>query len=354
MTDSYFLGCNSASGFVSLFSELYDPYDGWNMYIIKGGPGTGKSTLMKKIASKAEKKGYTVEKIYCSSDPDSLDGVIIEDIKTAIADGTSPHVLEPKFAGACERIINLGDFWDEKVLKENRDEIIKYSTMISAQHGSCVRYLRAAQMIQNEISATVANYTDTDKIERYIKREMRGYDLNKGKEAFTVKNRIVTAATPDGLTTFKSPIFNHAETATIFKDPYNVIAPAIIERLATDFIDNKNSIIKCRTFLNPTNKTEHIILPELHTAYLTEWTGQGFESEKRKINITRFTTAGFKDSVKETDIAVKARNCAIKEATKHLKTAKELHDILEQYYINAMDYDKLNAYTDKFISECFT
>ena len=44
-----FLGANTPKGFVSLFDELYNPYDNTDAYIIKGGPGTGKSTLMKSV-----------------------------------------------------------------------------------------------------------------------------------------------------------------------------------------------------------------------------------------------------------------------------------------------------------------
>ena len=43
---SAFLGANTPKGFVSLFDELYNPYTTKNAYIIKGGPGTGKSSFI--------------------------------------------------------------------------------------------------------------------------------------------------------------------------------------------------------------------------------------------------------------------------------------------------------------------
>ena len=51
---SFFMGANSPAGFVSLFDDLYNPKGTRRCYIIKGGPGTGKSRLMKKIAAAAE------------------------------------------------------------------------------------------------------------------------------------------------------------------------------------------------------------------------------------------------------------------------------------------------------------
>ena len=43
---------------------------------VMGPSGCGKSTLLRRIAAHLEEQGETVELIHCSSDPDSLDGVI--------------------------------------------------------------------------------------------------------------------------------------------------------------------------------------------------------------------------------------------------------------------------------------
>lgn len=87
----YFLGANSAEGFVSLYDELIDESQASAVYILKGGPGCGKSTLMKKVGEEMEKGGYYVEYILCSGDPDSLDGILIPEKAVAIMDGTAPH-----------------------------------------------------------------------------------------------------------------------------------------------------------------------------------------------------------------------------------------------------------------------
>ena len=100
---SYFLGCSSPEGFHSFFGELCPTHSGGYTYIIKGGPGTGKSSLMKRINSALTDAGIETELIYCSSDPASLDGVYAPALNCWIADGTSPHTLEPKYPGAALR-----------------------------------------------------------------------------------------------------------------------------------------------------------------------------------------------------------------------------------------------------------
>ena len=57
----WFMGCNSQNGFYSLFGQFTRPEEGWRCILIKGGPGTGKSTLMKRVIKLALQRGQPVE-----------------------------------------------------------------------------------------------------------------------------------------------------------------------------------------------------------------------------------------------------------------------------------------------------
>lgn len=91
----YFLGANSPQGFYSLYSELLPPETASAVYILKGGPGCGKSTLMGRVAEQLARAGETVEYILCSGDPASLDGVVLLRLGAALVDGTAPHGMAP-------------------------------------------------------------------------------------------------------------------------------------------------------------------------------------------------------------------------------------------------------------------
>lgn len=95
----YFLGANSSAGFFSLYDQLIDPETAARIYILKGGPGCGKSTLMSMVAKELERAGERVEYILCSGDPGSLDGVVAPGLGVAIVDGTAPHGRERKSTG---------------------------------------------------------------------------------------------------------------------------------------------------------------------------------------------------------------------------------------------------------------
>ena len=92
----YFLGGNTPSGFYSLYHQLSDPARMRALYIIKGGPGSGKSTLMRRVERHVQAAGLETVQVLCSGDPDSLDAVMIPGLGAALVDGTAPQGVVSK------------------------------------------------------------------------------------------------------------------------------------------------------------------------------------------------------------------------------------------------------------------
>ena len=94
-----FPGGNTSEGFYSYYDYVLPQERAERIFILKGGPGVGKSTFMKKIAEEMLNRGYDVEYMHCSSDPSSLDGIVVPAKNVAVIDGTAPHVIDPKNPG---------------------------------------------------------------------------------------------------------------------------------------------------------------------------------------------------------------------------------------------------------------
>ncbi|WP_066174041.1 hypothetical protein [Bacillus marinisedimentorum] len=88
-----FFGASTPDGPINFIDNITEGLD--KRIIIKGRPGSGKSTMMKKIAEKAAGLGLRVDRYPCSFDPGSLDMIAIPAIAAAVFDGTSPHKKEP-------------------------------------------------------------------------------------------------------------------------------------------------------------------------------------------------------------------------------------------------------------------
>lgn len=86
----FYLGAATPTGFADFFRLLLED-DGLKVYMVKSGPGCGKSSMLGRIAERCRAVGRSFELIRCSSDPASLDGVICRELGFAVVDATAPH-----------------------------------------------------------------------------------------------------------------------------------------------------------------------------------------------------------------------------------------------------------------------
>ena len=142
MTQTYFLGANSRDGFASLY-RYFPGGEGCYLYIIKGGPGTGKSGFMRRIGAEAEARGLDVHYVLCSGDPDSLDGVYLPARRLAWVDGTAPHSLEPHCFGADAEYLNLGRFCRTPLSRPDRERAEELTRRYQARYREVYRLLAA-------------------------------------------------------------------------------------------------------------------------------------------------------------------------------------------------------------------
>lgn len=352
---SFFLGANTPKGFYSLFNELYDPDDNWSMYIIKGGPGTGKSSLMKKVSNEAEKNNYIVERIPCSSDPLSLDGVIIPKLKVAIADGTSPHVIDPVYPGVCEHIINLGLYWNSDKLKNNDFKIKKTTKINSDFHKQCIKYLKSAAVIDNEIKIITEKYFKKDKAERFADRFCENNLLKTDNDTGLCKKRFLSAVTPIGITVQYDSLFSLCDNIIVLTDSTSTIS-SYINKLINETAEKKEIdriIFMCP--LNPDNKIDHIIFPNLRLGLFTSNIYHPMIRKNcRNIHCDRFTDESVVSDYKnKVSFLNKAKLELIGESVKCLEQAKASHDVLESYYVSAMDFSKVSLISDNLIKTIF-
>lgn len=198
----YFLGANSPTGFYSLYSELLPPETASVIYILKGGPGCGKSTLMRQVAQQAAQAGETVEYILCSADPDSLDAVVLPRLGAALVDGTAPHVVEPKYPGAVEQYVNLGDCYDRAGLRAIRGEILTCMDGYKEHYQRAYRCLDAAAEIQTDVRAMLATPALEEKLAArahgILSRELKP---KRSAPSGRVKQRFLDAVSHKGLIT---------------------------------------------------------------------------------------------------------------------------------------------------------
>lgn len=170
--NEYFASANGYYGFKSYFSEVFNSSKFEKIYVLKGGPGTGKSSLIKRIGAFCKSQKIYYEIYRCSSDPDSLDGIIInhKNKKIAMLDGTAPHQRDPEIPGAIDELINLGDAWDKNALKKQRDTIIQLNDKKGKCYAKAYEYLKYSSVFATNIKAEITSLIDFDTAEKECDR----------------------------------------------------------------------------------------------------------------------------------------------------------------------------------------
>ncbi|GGH37334.1 hypothetical protein [Paenibacillus segetis] len=143
-----FLGAATSRGAVDFVPNLTDKLQ--TRIFVKGRPGSGKSTLFKKIANSALDRGIDTEIYHCGFDPHSLDMLIFPELSLAIFDSTAPHEHYPVREGdsildVYELAITEGT--DEKYALEVADVKARYTSSMKES----TAYLTQAKQTRDQL-----------------------------------------------------------------------------------------------------------------------------------------------------------------------------------------------------------
>ena len=343
MKKCFFLGANSSKGFYSLYDK-FPPKDG-KLHIIKAGPGTGKSTFMKKIAEGAECLGMDVEYILCSGDPNSLDGIYISQLNSAWVDGTSPHVKEPDLLGVNSDYVNLGQFLSKPFSKTEAAKIRELNQKYKSQYTAAYSYLSAAQAINEASIPDFFGESGKAAVKRRIGSIIKkSLGHSSGKNG-TVQYRFISAHSCLGEYRLNRSVNELCKLKYQFDSSLNAL-PFALEHAAAEAVKKGADVIICPSPLCP-EKIEALLIPSYSLAFL----GDDWEFENSKcVHIDNLADAKAVQQLRaEMKEAKKLEKKTMELAYSKLHCAKALHDELEELYKSHMDFSALSKFTDNYI-----
>lgn len=196
--DRYFLAANGFSGFRCHFPSLLNSPEIKKLYIVKGGSGVGKSTLMREVSAHFSNAGLSVEEILCSSDPSSLDGVLIrgDGGVVLLIDGTAPHEYDMKYPSARDHIIDLSRHLNEMALENEREKIVDLIKEKKKYYDFAYKYLHLAGNSYKILKEATLPYAKYDEIKLLVK----GLFSNGSERVGSLKSRLYSSFSKSGLT----------------------------------------------------------------------------------------------------------------------------------------------------------
>lgn len=347
-----FPGGNTSKGFYSFYRYILSQEEARRIICIKGGPGTGKSSLMKSVAAYFNDKGYDVELHHCSSDNNSLDGVVIKDINVALLDGTAPHVVDPVNPGAVDEILNMGQCWNEEGFKNHRRTIIDINKEVGKTFRRAYRYLGAAKMVHDDWSNFNNEALNISKLNA-LKEDLKEKILGKSpitRQGFD-RHLFATAFTPNGIITFVD---------TLYKDYKNIYVlnggPGTGKSEIMNYI-SKGALKRgfyVEVFHDPfiPERIEHILIPDLSVAILSsnEINQRSFEGIQISTEdcLNPNVINKYRDEI---EVCKDYFYKLISKALTLIASAKSLHDEMEKSYIPNMDFARLDSVKEDIIKK---
>lgn len=342
-----FPAANSGDGFYSYFNYMIGK-NPKKVYVIKGGPGSGKSSFMKKISDEMVNLGFHVENHHCSFDTDSLDGLVIPKLKTIFLDGTGVHAIEPMYPGVVGEILNFTSYWDAQIILKNKDNIVETKDSISSLIKRAYKYFNGAKVI-NEATEEV--------FERYLKRREFYKSVDEYIDKLNLKNT--------GKLSIQRHFFARALSSNGVVDFHsNLLENLKIIYIESDFLKGSSDFIKeigneamrkgfdLEYYHNPLNPffIDTLIINNLKIAITSSSKVKDncYEKILMKELLDENKVKSHYDQIKEDNIQM---NNLMEIGMNTLKEAKDLHMTLESYYVDGMDFHKLTKLRESIINK---
>jgi hypothetical protein len=125
----YFAEGITNRGYISLLPNMMSEWE--RTYVLMGGPGTGKSTLIKLIGLDLLDRGNEIDFLRSARDPDSIAGMLIRRANIAILDAYEIAPQRWRAPGVVERFIDFSAYCDLRKLDTQRQSILDLERQIN-------------------------------------------------------------------------------------------------------------------------------------------------------------------------------------------------------------------------------
>lgn len=336
---NFFASGNTSRGYAQLYSSSLQGLE--RLYILSGGPGTGKSDLIRAIGEQMAKAGDDIWFIHCPSDNDSLDGVILPRLKAAIMDGSPPRIIDSGLPESALKYVNLDEACDPIKLNNRKQAIEKLNKEISEAHQLAYSGFAEALRIHDEWEKLYIDSMDfqaaDDLTEEYIHIL---YGHQKLDREGRVDYRFLGAATPQGAVDFVPNLTGGLKRYLIKGRPGSGKS-TMLNKIAAAGIERGFDVEIYRCGLDP-NSLDMVIVREIGFAMFDSTAPHEYFPDRPTDEIVdmyaRCIRAGTDEAIADSVADIRSRYAArMKKAIQQLTHAKSLQDELADIYAQAVN-----------------
>ena len=387
----YFLSALTGAGYYALHRQFLRPPERY-FCILKGGPGCGKSTFLKRVGDAGRAAGLAVVRLHCAGDPASLDGVYFPEKRSGFFDGTAPHTVDPALFGASGEYLDLGTFCRTEALdtararrpvRAGRSLLSRPAhsvahaggartvarrglprrnagrrARIRALNADCAMFRLRAQQYLTAVAALDARATpglvypeDREAARRRAKsictREFG--TPGKGSEPGRCERLFLSAITCEGRIFFPETIAAHCARVYLLDDGCG-LAEEFLRIVRAHAVRCGLDVLSCPDPLIP-SRTQAVLVPSRGVGFLAGTPDDVPEGlTQRHIRLDVLPDPVRQRALRRTMRSdTRQQQLALASAVEQLRMANLLHNELEAVYRPCMDFAALTTFTDRYL-----
>lgn len=336
----------SNQGFYSFIPQLVDGLA--KVYILKGAPGSGKSTFIRMLGEVMSQQGYDVEFWVSSLDPVTPDGVYIPQLDAAVINGSLPQPIDPKYPGVREIIINLGEYWDQSLVQKHYREIIEQVDRMEKFQAQAANILKEASWAKEEIRKVNAAHLNMKQIETLIQTLSSEIIENRPGE----KHYFAGVITDDGLVDYIDELSVNCKRRYIFKGPTGSGKSTVINALVNE-AKQKGYFLE---YYHCGLEVDHLVMVVIRNLQLA-LIEPGHAEIVLKQGDTVVDMTQYLDSYDSEEAAIKTSEAYRRYELLLLQAQHELENLrlstreVKKIYTSAMDFERLDRKRQEIADE---
>lgn len=337
----YFARGNTAHGAHFLYKSAFQGLD--KLLVLTGPPGTGKSTIIRKLADSLVDRGQHVQCFHSPLRPDELDGIIATELKVGIVDQQACEWFAESGAGATIEF-DFGAALDNRgISTETLERIEELKGKLVAAYSIAYESFATALRIHDEWETFYIESMDFGKADQITQELIQ--ELYAGHENGTptlARHLFFGAATPKGAFDFIQSLTGQLDRRIFIKGRPGSGKSTLLKKLAAAAEEKGIEVQVFHCGFDP-NSLDMLIFPRLSTAIFDSTSPHEYFPDRDGDEILDMyvrTMAPGTDETYAAEIAgIKERYSAkMKEATSHLAAAEAIDSQIKSFYTAATDF----------------
>lgn len=261
-------------------------------------------------------------------------------------------MVEPKYPGAVERYVNMGDCYDGEALRPLKGEIMDCMRGYKGCYQRAYRCLDAAAEIMEDQRSALCTELLSQKLAKraagILSRELpRRASARPGQ----VKQRFLGAVTHQGTVCLYGTAQAQCDKIYILSDSCG-LAHELLLPLLTGAVERGFDVVACPDPMAP-DRLAHLLIPQLELAFLTALPGCSFP--EKPYRCIRLEAAADEELLRRNRprlrFAKKVSAALVEEAVSSLSQAKAMHDDLEGIYNPHVNFALVEEFAQKLWRE---